>query len=217
MGFSVRTRSVIDAATSAAVDGAVAALRRGAVVVYPTETVYGLGVDAGNGEAMVRLLALKGRGADRAVSVLVSDLAMASSLLASAPPAGALALAARFWPGPLTLVLPAAAGLAPQLYGSAGGVGLRCSSDRWASLLVERFAAPVTSTSANPSGGEPARSAAEARNYFPLGVDVFVDGGARRGSAVSSVVEFLQGRAYLRRVGAIAAAAIAAVTDLTEE
>ncbi len=207
----------MDAAARAMIDDAAAALRRGGIVVYPTETVYGLGVDAGNRDALARLFALKGRRSGSGMSVLVSDLAMASRLLAAQPPAGALALARAFWPGPLTLVLGAAADLEPELLGAGGGVGLRCSSDPWASALVEVFGAPVTSTSANPSGAEPARSAAQARAYFQRGVDAFVDGGPRLGSEVSSVVEFLHGRAYLRRVGAIDAAAIAAVTDLTEE
>ncbi len=209
--------AALDAASRCAIDAGAAALRRGGIVVYPTETVYGLGVDARSGEALSRLLGLKGRDGGRGMSVLVGDLAMASRLLAAEPPAGALALARHFWPGPLTLVLPAAADVAPQLRGAGGGIGLRCSSDPWARALVEAFAAPVTSTSANPSGAEPARSASQARACFASGVDVFVDGGVRSGSAVSSVVEFLQGRAYLRRVGAIDAAAIAAVTDLTEE
>lgn len=187
------------------------------MIVYPTETVYGLGVDARNRIALATLLELKGRDAARGMSVLVRDLAMASPLLAAEPPAAAVALADRFWPGPLTLVLPAAADLAAELRGASGGVGLRCSSDRWAVALVEAFAAPVTSTSANPGGLEPARDAAQARAYFPAGVDVFVDGGVRDAVAVSSVVEFLQGRAYLRRVGAIDAASLADVIDLTEE
>lgn len=207
----------MDAAASVRIDEAAAALGRGGVVVYPTETVYGLGVDGRNGEALARLFALKGMPGGRGLSLLVCDLAMAAPLIAGAIPLAAMALARRFWPGPLTLVLPAAADVAPPLRGAGGGVGLRCSSDPWASALVEAFAAPLTSTSANPSGADPARSAAEARGYFPCGVDAFVDGGPRRGSAVSSVVEFLQGRAYLRRVGALDAAAIAAVIDLTEE
>ncbi|MBI5503969.1 MAG: threonylcarbamoyl-AMP synthase [Deltaproteobacteria bacterium] len=209
--------TTIDAAARAMIDDGVAVLRRGGVVAYPTETVYGLGVDAANRAALARLFALKGRRSGSGMSVLVRDLAMASRLLAAEPPAGAIALARAFWPGPLTMVLGAAADLAPQLCGAGGGVGLRCSSDAWACALVEGFAAAITSTSANPSGAEPARSAAQARAYFPRGVDAFVDGGPRRGSEVSSVVEFLHGRAYLRRVGAIDAAALAAVTDLTEE
>jgi len=103
------------------------------------------------------------------------------------------------------------------LCGAGGGVGLRCSSDPWAAALLESFAAPVTSTSANPAGAQPARTIEQAREYFRCGIDVFVDGGSRSASEVSTVVEFLQGRAYLRRIGAIDAASIASIIDLMEE
>jgi len=123
----------------------------------------------------------------------------------------------RFWPGPLTIVLPAAKHVAPALVGPGGGVGLRCSSDPVAAALVTALGRAVTSTSANPSGQPPARTAEEARRYFRSGVDAFLDGGARVDTTVSTVVEFLQSRAYLRRAGAIDAAAIAALAPLSED
>ena len=80
--------------------------------------------------------------------------------------------------------------------------------------LLVRFGGPVTSTSANPAGEEPAASAQRARAYFGARVDAYVDGGERRDTRVSTVVEFFQGRAYLRRTGAIASSALSAVTDV---
>jgi tRNA A37 threonylcarbamoyladenosine synthetase subunit TsaC/SUA5/YrdC len=94
-------------------------------------------------------------------------------------------------------------------------VGLRCSSDPWAAALLARFGAPVTSTSANRSGEDPARDAMEARAAFPSGVFV-LDGGPRRGSAVSTVVEFAGGRATVLRAGAIGAEEIAAFIQQSE-
>jgi len=227
------------------VAAAVSVLAAGGVVAYPTETVYGLGVDARDRAALEMLLDLKGREGGRGISVLVSGLDMAAELLAETPCAAARELAARFWPGPLTIVLPASGIVAEALRGPAGGIGLRCSSDPWATALVTRFGAPVTSTSANASGHEPARSAAEVRAAFASGRDavftshpsadfashlrspaavtaasasLFVlDGGPRRGNDVSTVVEFSKERATLRRRGAISAESIATVVDLAED
>ncbi|HYC55171.1 MAG TPA: L-threonylcarbamoyladenylate synthase [Candidatus Binatia bacterium] len=192
-------------------------LRSGALVVYPTETVYGIGADAADAGAIERLLELKGREGGRGISLLVEDLASAASLLAEAVPFGAHALARRFWPGPLTIVLPAAASVAEALVGPGGGVGLRCSSDPMASSLVRCFGGPLTSTSANVSGQAPARTVEDARRSFPKGIGAFLDGGARRDSSVSTVVEFLGSRAYLRRAGAIDMADLAAVVPFSED
>lgn len=193
---------------------AVAALRAQRVVVYPTETVYGMGVDAMSPAALAELVSLKGRDAEKGLSVLVADLESAGSLLAAAPPAGARALARVLWPGPLTLVLPAASSLPEALVGATGGVGLRCTTDPLASALVREFAGPITATSANPSGLPPATDVAMARGYFGEEVACYLDGGERAGTAVSTVVEFLEGHAILRRAGAIEARRLASIIPL---
>jgi L-threonylcarbamoyladenylate synthase len=217
------------------VAAAVRVLARSGIVAYPTETVYGLGVDARDAAAIAALLELKGRDEGRGISLLVTDLDMASTLLYGEPPEDAVALATRFWPGPLTIVLPAAESVADALRGPSGGVGLRCSSDAWATALVQRLGAPLTSTSANTSGAPPARSAAEVKVAFAShagaaftsrpnaatdhdAAPLFIlDGGERRATEVSTVVEFSKGRATLRRRGAISADSIAAVIALAEE
>jgi L-threonylcarbamoyladenylate synthase len=199
---------------AAQIRAAVSALARGGLVVYPTETVYGLGADARSGDALSRLLRVKGRSEALGLSILVRDLDAALPWILGDVPETARTLAQRFWPGPLTLVLPASAAVDRALIGPAGGVGLRVSADRVASRLGEAFAAPLTSTSANPSGSAPATDAASARAYFAADVDVYVDDGPRTSSAVSSVVEFLDGRAYLRRVGAVSAEDLARHIEL---
>lgn len=206
------------------VAAAAGVLAAGGLVAYPTETVYGLGADAGRASAIDRLLECKGRDEGRGISVLVDSLDAASSLLLEPAPAGARLLAHRFWPGPLTIVLPAASGVAAALLGPSGGVGLRCSSDPWARALVRAFGGPVTATSANRSGHEAARSAEDVRAALELGAtppgqapSVFVlDGGPRRGSEASTVVEFSKGRATLLRRGAVPAESIQALVELTE-
>ena len=200
--------------TAAELDRAVEAICSGGIVVYPTETVYGLGADATSPRALARLLALKGRDASKGMSVLVGDLASARALVAGDPSAAVHALAREFWPGPLTLVLPAAHTVDRALVGSGGGVGLRCSTDPVARALLERCGVPLTATSANPSDAEAAHTIEEARAYFGARVEAYVDGGTRRDARVSTVVEFSQGRAYLRRAGAIGLDALRAVTDV---
>jgi len=213
------TRASADVLRTDEIAAAARVLACGGVVAYPTETVYGLGVDARNAAAIAQLIELKGRDAGLGLSLLVSGMDMAVSLLAERPPPQALLLAERFWPGPLTIVLPAAASLASELRGPSGGVGLRCSSDPWASALVARFAAPLTSTSANRSGAEAARSAGEVRAAFAGAAErspFVLDGGSRRGSQVSTVIEFCEGTAMVLRAGAIGESAIASIIPLAE-
>jgi L-threonylcarbamoyladenylate synthase len=196
------------------VSDAVAALRAERLVVYPTETVYGLGADAMSRRGLEALLALKGRRAGKGLSVLVTDLDCARPLLAADPPAGARELARVLWPGPLTLVLPAATSLPAALVGPTGGVGLRCSPDPLASALARSFGRPITATSANPSDRPPATDVEAARTYFGARVACYLDGGPRVGGTVSTVVEFLEGRAILRRAGAVEARQLASIVPL---
>lgn len=201
---------------ASALDSAVLALGRGGLVVYPTETVYGIGVDASSAAGLERLSELKGTQGGRGVSLLVDGLEMAAALIAGTPPPAALALADRFWPGPLTLVLPASEEVLPWLRGPDGGVGLRCSSDPGAVGLLRAFRRPLTSTSANPTGQPPAATIEQARAYFGERVECYLDGGPRKDGLASTVVEFLDGEAILRRSGAIGADAVSSVVPIRE-
>ena len=138
------------------------------------------------------------------VSVLVRGSEDVGALIEGALPAEALQLMDAFWPGPLTLVLPAVGSLGRALTGPAGGVGLRCAADPIARALLDACAFAVTSTSANPSGQPSAVNVEAARAYFGDRIAYYLDGGAREGTAASTVVEFVDGTAHLRRVGAIA-------------
>jgi len=201
-------------ADSPQVADAVAALCAERLVVYPTETVYGLGADALSPGALAALLDLKGRSAEKGLSVLVADLDAARPLLDAEPPGHARDLARALWPGPLTLVLPAARSLPTAMIGATGGIGLRCSPDPFAAALARGFGRPITATSANPSGRPPATDVAAARQYFGDRVACYLDGGRRTGGAVSTVVEFLEGRAILRRAGAVEARRLASIVPL---
>lgn len=200
------------------IERAAAAVCRGEVVVYPTETLYGLGVDATVPEAVKRLIALKGRAETKGISVLVGDVEDAAALIAGGVlPPGARELAEAFWPGPLTVVVPAALGVVGALLGPSGGVGLRCSPDPVCARLLAAAGRPLTSTSANPAGQPPAADAECARGYFGDQVAAYLDDGPREGSAASTVVEFLDGSAYLRRPGVISPESISEIVPLTTE
>lgn len=193
------------AATEAGTElaAALGVLRRRGLVCYPTETVYGLAADSASPDALEALVKLKGRGRAEAFSLLVSDLGMAARLTDGPAPSMAVRLAEAFWPGPLTIVVPARSSLHPSLVGRRGGVGLRCSADPSAAALVAAFARPLTSTSANPGGKAPAESATQARGYFASSVGCYLDGGLRSSGSVSTVVEVVSGAVRLLRRGAI--------------
>jgi L-threonylcarbamoyladenylate synthase len=166
----------------------VRALARGKLVVFPTETLYGLGADARSDAAVERLVAVRGREAGKPILVLVRDVAMAETVAADMPE-GARRLAARFWPGPLTLVLRARPGLSAALTAGSGTIGVRAPGHPAAAAIVDGLGGPVTAPSANPPGGTPPRRLDEARAYFGDRVDVYVDGGELPGggSTVASV------------------------------
>ena len=159
-----------------------AALAAGRLVVFPTESFYGFGADATSAAAVERLVAVRGREPGKPILVLTCDLAMAASIV-RAVPESARRLAARFWPGPLTLVLPARDDLPAPLTAGTGTIGVRVPGHPVARALVEALGRPVTAPSANPPGAPPPRTLADARAYFGDDVAVYVDGGVLPGGA----------------------------------
>jgi L-threonylcarbamoyladenylate synthase len=196
-----------------AIDRALAALNADELVVYPTETYYGLGADATSPRALERLFAIKRREPDKPVALIVADLAMARQMVAEIP-AAALRLADAFWPGPLTMVMPARAGIHAGLLGRDGGVGLRVSSHPVARELVRRLGRPLTATSANLAGEPPASRIEQARTAFGDTVAVYLEGGRLGLSAASTVVAFDGSRPNVLRVGPISEAQIAAALNI---
>jgi L-threonylcarbamoyladenylate synthase len=166
------------------VEQAAAILREGGIIAYPTETVYGLGADASRESAVDRLRELKGTEATQGLSVLVPGV---DEFLRWAPdaPQAARRLAKRFWPGPLTLIVPVRGHvLAPVA--TRQGVGFRCSSHPTSRSLVEWAARPIVSTSCNRTGGEPCRTAEEVKACF--GAELPVAGGEPAGGQLPSTV-----------------------------
>jgi L-threonylcarbamoyladenylate synthase len=186
---------------------AVAALNRGEVIVFPTETLYGLGADALNAAAVERVFHLKGRDAANPISVVVANRAMLCTIVGDVPRL-AEQLIAEFWPGPLTLVLPAKNDLSKHLVNARGGVGVRISSAPIAAELLRELGKPITATSANPSGKNPARRIDEAKRYFPGEITVFIDGGELHSNVGSTVAEISGDKVRVIREGEITKAAL---------
>lgn len=182
-------------------EAALAALGRDEPIVFPTETFYGLGARALRASAVDAVAKLKGRDADKPIALIVRDVAMLRRVVARVP-APAERLIARFWPGPLTLVLPARAGLPAPLTASGEWIGVRVSSHPIAQALVAALDEPITATSANPGGAEPAIDLAAARGYFGARVGAYVDGGTLAGGLGSTVVLVADDAARVIRRGA---------------
>ena len=143
----------------------------GALVIYPTDTLYAIGCRALDGAAVLHLRRAKGREADKALPVIVADVAQARSIAASWP-ASAQRLAEVFWPGPLTLVVPAGPNIPLELLAGASSVAMRAPASRLARTLA-RAAGPLVSTSANIAGEPPCATVDSAAAAFPLATLAF--------------------------------------------
>jgi L-threonylcarbamoyladenylate synthase len=198
----INRQSADQALPVANVESALAALRAGEAIVFPTETFYAVGVDALNRHALENLFQLKGRDPDKPVALIAANLEMVARVAAEIPPA-ARRLAGRFWPGPLTIVLPARAELARELTNREGGVGIRVSPHPIALELTRRLGSPLTATSANPAGQPPARTLGEAWRSFGDAIAAYVDGGALTGELPSTVVALEGGKIKILRAGAV--------------
>ena len=159
----------------AAVAGAVAALRAGGIVAYPTEAVYGLGCDPDNPHALRRLLRLKGRDASRGLILIAADFASLAPYLGQLEPRF-LDRALASWPGPVTWILPAADGVPALLTGGRDAIAVRVTAHGPVITLCQAWGGPLVSTSANPSGSPPARDAAQVKAYFGDRLDCVLDG-----------------------------------------
>jgi L-threonylcarbamoyladenylate synthase len=202
---------VLPARDPDAVHAAIAALRAGRLVAVPTETVYGVAclLDAA---AIERLLDAKRRPPSKGITLLVADVAQAASV-GELPPA-ARRLAARFWPGPLTLVVPlrSETALPESLTGGSGAIGCRVP-DHPVPRALARALGPLPLTSANLSGAPDAREAAEVVRQLGAALAIVLDDGPSPGGVPSTVVRFDRGadRPALLRAGALPFETILAV------
>lgn len=172
------------------------------MIAFRTDTFYGLGVDPFNAAAVSRIRALKGREDDKPILLLISDLDHLDRVIVEQTPEF-IELAAKFWPGPLTIVGKAAETLPEEITSGTGTVGVRLPADEKVRELVRNCGGVLTATSANPAGHEPARSAEDVRSYFPEGIDLVIDDGEVTATEPSTVVDAITSPARVIREGAI--------------
>lgn len=193
----------LDAPTPEALGRAAARLRAGALVAFPTETVYGLGGDAANPVAVRRIFAAKGRPADHPVIVHLADTSALGEWAREFPP-GARRLAQAFWPGPLTIILPRAPGVHDVVTGGQDSVGLRVPSHPVAQALLRAFGGGIAAPSANRFGRISPTTARHVSDDLGDDVAMVLDGGACDVGIESTIVAFTGGEPSLLRPGGIA-------------
>ncbi len=195
MVYDVQEQSVVG------VVQAVAALQRGELVVLPTDTVYGLAADAFSPAAVELLLAAKGRGRDMPVPVLVGAHRGLDGLADGVTPV-MRELVRAFWPGPLTLIVPAAPSLAWDLGETRGTVAVRMPQHPVA-LEVLETTGPLAVSSANRTGQPPPTTAEEAKAQLGDAVAVYLEAGPTRAAVASTIIDLTGDRPQVRRAGAL--------------
>lgn len=185
------------------ISAAVQALRAGGAVIYPTETFYGLGAALGIPAGVARIASLKRRTSPKPLPVIAADVASARALWRDFPEMAAR-LAVRFWPGPLTIVLPASDRVPPEV-APCGEVGVRVSPHPIARALAS-LAGPLVATSANLAGHGEKTRVAELDRAVVERVDAVLDAGTTPGGRPSTVLRLTGGAAVLIREGAISRA-----------
>ena len=176
----------------------------GGLVAFPTETFYGLAVNALNEEAVGRLFALKKRGNDRPILILIPSLEYLERYVEQVPEIASM-LIKRFWPGGLTLLFRAGPSIPGLLTAGTGKIGIRLSSHPVATGLAKAVDSPITGTSANISGQPPCTNAGEVRDSLKGGVDLILDGGETKGGKGSTVLDITVNPPRIFREGEISA------------
>lgn len=193
---------VFVASAPRAIEMAAEMLHEGGIVAIPTDTVYGVAVSWRRVDALDRLFAAKQRDRTKTIAVLVSSLeALERAGIAVADDVALLL--DQFWPGALTVALPAPVGLPAALVAADGTVGVRMPNHRLALEIIEKSGGIVACTSANISGDEPATSAADVHASLGSEIDGIVDGGRAYGGVPSTVIRFERGAIDVVRAGAI--------------
>jgi len=193
---------VLLASRSGSIEQAAAVLRVGGVVAFPTDTVYGLGAHSFMASAIERLYKVKGRERQKAIPLLIAHMKDVTTIAIQVPEI-AWRLAERFWPGPVTLVLPKAPGVLDVLTGEANSVAVRIPAHDVALELISALGVPLAATSANLSGQPEAVTAEEVLGVLGNQVELILDGGRCPGGVPSTVVDVTTLPPIIRRRGAL--------------
>lgn len=192
---------------------AVEILRSGGLVAFPTETVYGLGADASNPDAVRKIFAAKGRPSDHPVIVHVASIAQLNDWAIDVPPAARM-LGEEFWPGPLTLILKRAPSVPDVVTGGQDTVGIRIPSHPVAQSMLKAFGGGVAGPSANRFGRVSTTTAQHVYDELGDKVDLILDGGACEVGIESTIIDFSRGKPVLMRPGHITVDDIEAVLGM---
>jgi L-threonylcarbamoyladenylate synthase len=184
------------------IQDAAAILKKGGIIVYPTETVYGIGCDPLIEEAVERIQRLKKRESSKAMLLLADSLGMVENMAGSLDPL-ARRLGEHFWPGPVTMILKPGKILPGYLYGSTGGVAFRVISHRLAASIIHEFGRPIISTSANIAGQPPVVNFGKAQEEFGKDADIVIENPEPLSGEPSAVIDITSGLIEIIRPGAI--------------
>lgn len=178
-------------------------IARGGIIAFRTDTLYGLGADPFNREAVRRIKQLKGREENKPILIVISDYDQLHRFIDGVSPAFEL-LAKHFWPGALTLIGTAHASVPEELTAGTKSLGVRLPDDDRVRAIVRSCGGALTATSANPSDAAPAGSAREVHNYFGEAIDLIIDDGEVESDLPSTVVDVSGAEPRLIREGVIA-------------
>lgn len=181
---------------------AAAIISRGGVIAYPTETIYGLGVDATNEQAIRRLFEIKGRNFNNPVSVIIGTVQDVYPLVRKITDA-AQKLMNAFWPGPLTIVFDASDSVSPLLTAGTGTIGIRLSGHDGARKIARETGKPLTATSANRSGLPECTSADQVIAQIGDSIDAVLDLEEKGGTVGSTIIEMTSEQPVILRAGII--------------
>ena len=199
----VMRTQILPASDTESFGHAVRLLRAHKVIAFPTDTVYGIGARGFDEGAIEQLFVVKTRDRGKAIPYLLSDVEQLP-LVAHTIPDAARLLAAKFWPGGLTLVVPASARVPKVLIAGGAGVAVRVPNNRTTRALIDALGMPLAATSANISGGPDPANAREVLAQLNGRIPLILDGGATRGNVPSTVVDVTTDPPTVRRVGVIA-------------
>lgn len=188
-----------------ALEEAIGTLQHGGVIAFPTDTVYGIGASLEHPEALRRIYDLKGRSPDKPLPILIARVSMLDQLSPDVDER-LVALAEQFWPGALTIVLPAADHLPTEVKAPDNTIGVRLPNHSIPLTIAERAGGAIATTSANISGEDAAHAAAEIRDAFGSTIDVILDGGFSPQQNASTVIRVVDGEIVVLREGVISEA-----------
>jgi len=189
------------------IDEAARIIKAGGIIIFPTRTLYGIGADASNPDAVNRVFSIKQRLSTKPISILVDSISAARSLVAEVPPA-ADALMEKFWPGRMTIVFKARAQVPPILTAGTGKIGIRVPEHPVAVQLVQSLDVPVTGTSANFSGSQGCHRVMDLPPDMIRQMNLILDAGSLMGGIGSTVIDVTTTPPTILREGVVSRQAV---------